>query len=222
MSASITKDLLRALLIKYAGVPSQEAVLATDEMDEVRKYATEAALIADTANIVAGNIAYAIDTGAVFVKNASALVNLVAPGTDAEAFLQQKTTLTAAEIKALTTAQKTLVPAVAGKIIVLHDAVMELVAGSEVLTESADNMIINYVDDSGVAATGAIEATGFIDQLTNQHNVIKGVGIPVGSVAQLVNTPLVLDNTGDGDYAGNASNDAEMNVWCRYSLIEVS
>lgn len=131
-----------------------------------------------------------------------------------------KTTLTATEIKALATTQKELVPAVSGKIIVLHEAIIEIEAGSEALTETDDNMIINYVDDSGLAATGAIESTGLIDQTTNRHAIIKGIGVPVGTIAQLVNTPLVLDNTGD-NFAGNASDDAVMNVWCHYSLIEL-
>lgn len=220
--ASISNDLLRKLLIKYAGVPNQEAILAADEMDELRQYATAAALLADLANVRVGSFAYAIDTGAVYLRSTSAFILTSDPVSGGEAFLQRKTTLDATEIKNMAATQPDLVPAVAGKLAVVHDAVFELVAGSEVLTESDDNMVIKYVDAAGVAASGTIEATGFIDQLTNQFALTKGIDIALGSVAQLVNTALVLDNTGDGEYAGNASDDATMEVWCRYSLLTVS
>ncbi len=220
--ASISNDLLRKILIKYAGVPSKEAVLVANEMDELRQYDTAAALLADVANVRVGSFAYAIDTEAVYLKGATAFVQVAGPSSDADAFLQTKVSLAAADIKALAATQFELVAAVAGKMIVLHDLVLELEAGSEVLTESTDNMIVNYVDDSGVAATAAIEATGFIDQAANTMAVIKGVAVPAGTVAQVVNTPLVLDNTGDGEYAGNASDDAILHVTCRYSLITVS
>lgn len=78
-------------------------------------------------------------------------------------------TVSNAEIKALAASQKSLLAAESGKIHIFEGALMRLNAGSEVLTESADNMIINYVDDSGVAASGAIEATGFIDQAADTY-----------------------------------------------------
>lgn len=223
MVASVTKDLLRTIFIKYGGVPPKEAILALDEMDEIRTYATEVALLADLANVDVGSLAYATDTENLFLRGASAFAPAAAGAAGAaEGFLQAKVSLATADIKALRATQFELVAAVAGKVIVPHDFFLELVAGSEVLTESTDNMIINYVDASGVAATGAIESTGFIDAAVNAHALIKGVAIPTATIAQLVNTAIVLDNTGDGEFAGNASDDAVLNVWSRYSLITVT
>ncbi|KKM13770.1 hypothetical protein LCGC14_1712800, partial [marine sediment metagenome] len=37
MGASISVNLLRELLIKYAGVPAKEAILVGDELDELRE-----------------------------------------------------------------------------------------------------------------------------------------------------------------------------------------
>lgn len=133
---------------------------------------------------------------------------------------EAEVTLTAAQIKALAATPIELVPAAAGKINVLHHLVLEVIAGSEVLAESGDNMQVKYMDDSGLAATAEIETTGLIDQLTNQHAIVHGADVPVGAVAEVVNTPLVLDNIGS-EFTGNASNDAQFKVTARYSRVAV-
>lgn len=219
--ASVSNDLLRSILIKYAGVPSKEAILVANELDELRQYDTEAALLADLANVRVGSFAYAIDTDAVYLRGASAFTLVASPQADASAFQQAQTMIPATEIKALAATQKTLVPAVAGKVNVLHDLAFQLDAGSEVLAAGAgDDLIVNYVDAAGVAATGSIETTGFLDQAADTFQIVKGVAIPAGTIAQLVNTPLVLDNTGV-EFTGNASDDAQLIVWTRYSQITV-
>lgn len=133
-----------------------------------------------------------------------------------------KVTLTNAQIKAMAASPIELVePQGASTVIELVSMVMQLVAGSEVLTESTDNMQVKYNDDSGLAASAAIEATGFIDQATNTYQIVQAAGPVAGTVAQMENKRIVLDNTG-GEYAGNASDDATMNIWVSYRVHDVS
>ncbi len=137
------------------------------------------------------------------------------------AFLQRLITIPGTEIKTLAAVKKTIVPASPGKMIALHDTVFQFVAGSEVLVvKPGDDLIINYVGASGVPATGPVEADGFLDQAEAMLRLAKGVAISASTIAQLVNTPLVLDNTGV-EFTGNASNDAWLLVWARYSLLTV-
>ncbi len=220
--ASVSNDLLRKIFIKYGGVPAKEAILALDEMDEIRQFATEAALLADLANVRVGSFAYAIDTGACFLRGASAFTLAASPQADASASLQKITTIEAADIKLMASAPPIIVPAVAGKMNVLHGLSLQLVAGSEVLTvNTGDDLIANYVAAGGLAATAAMETTGFLDQATNTFLVAKGVAVLAGTVAEVVNTPIVLDNNGV-EFAGNATDDAQLIVWARYSLLTVT
>lgn len=74
--ASISDSTLRRILVQYANVPNKDAVLAANELDEIRIYDTEAALLADLANVRVGNLAYAIDTEALHLRAASAFTSL--------------------------------------------------------------------------------------------------------------------------------------------------
>lgn len=130
-------------------------------------------------------------------------------------------TISNSEIKNLAATQKELVAAEAGVLHVFEGALLKLNYGSEVLTESTDNMIINYVDASGVAASGSIESTGFIDAAADTYVWVPSVGIAAGTDAQLVNTALVLDNAGDGEFGGNASNDTTITAYVYYRSITV-
>lgn len=192
------------------------------QLDRVLSYSAEADLITDTANITAGSLAYGVDTEVMYVKGASALQRVSNPNHNALMNQTVNVTLSNAEIKGLAGAQKELVAAVAGHVILLNHITFRLNAGSEALTESDDDLQVRYVDASGVAATGAIEATGLMDQVVDTYAHVKGIDIAAGTVAQLVNTALVLDNDGDGEYGGNASNDATLDVWVNYSLLAVS
>ncbi len=218
--ASISKDLLRKILVKYAGVPNKDAVLVANELDEMRKYDTAVALLADLANVAAGTMAYAIDTGAVYLRSTAAFA-LVSGGSAeaAEAYLQTKVAIPATEIKTLAATPKTLVAAVSGKVIILHGYTLELVAGTQVLAAGVgDDLLIKYVDGSGLAASPSIETTGFIDQATNTYLSNAALAIAAGTIAQVVNTPLVLHNIAS-EITGNIADDAILNVWPRYSLL---
>jgi len=127
--------------------------------------------------------------------------------------------LTNAQIKALRAAPVTLVAAPgATKVLEFVSAVLALDYGANVLTESSDNMAIRYTDGTGVIVSQAIEATGFIDAAadTITNALPKIDAIAANSAA--VNKPLVLHNTGDGEYAGNAGADTIMSVKIAYRV----
>lgn len=127
--------------------------------------------------------------------------------------------LTNAQIKALRATPKTLVAAPgATKSIELISAILKLTAGANVLTEAADNMAIRYTDGSGVIVSQTIEATGFIDQAANTFtNALPKIDA-IAAATGALNQALVLHNTGDGEYAGNAAADATMRVRIVYRV----
>lgn len=118
--------------------------------------------------------------------------------------------ITSAQMKAIRATPIALVPATAGAINELVSAVIVMDYGSEVLTETADNLVIEYED--GVDTTAAIETTGFIDQNADQVALIKAATVPTITAAGAVNKALQLKNTGDGEFGGNASNDTSFTV----------
>jgi len=144
--------------------------------------------------------------------------------TEATGIRYANVVVTNAEIIALRATPKTLVAAQgAGTMIELVSATLQLnYGGTNVFTESSDNMIINYVDASGVAATGAIEGTGFIDATADAFTTVLAIPVVNGTTAQVVNTPLILDNTGNGEYAGNAAEDNTMSVFVAYRVHTVA
>lgn len=128
-------------------------------------------------------------------------------------------TVTNAELKALRATQKTLVAAPgANKSIEFVSALLRLNAGSEALTESADNLSIRYTNGSGVKVSADIEATGFIDQTSNTFTNAIPVKDAIVAVTGALNQALVMDNDGDGEFAGNASGDATMTVHVIYRV----
>jgi hypothetical protein len=136
--------------------------------------------------------------------------------------LTVKVRLTNAQIKAMRATPVTLVPAVANKTIQFVCATLKLVYGSNVFTESADNMAIKYTDGSGVQVSQDIEATGFIDQsadtVTSSVAKIDAIVTDAGSKGKA----LVLHNTGDGEYGGNAGADNKMIVTVSYIVHDLA
>jgi hypothetical protein len=77
--------------------------------------------------------------------------------------------IAAADIKALRATPYELVAAQgANQLIRLESITLKLTAGSEVLTESADNLVVEYDDGNAAACSQVIEMTGFIDQAAQQ------------------------------------------------------
>lgn len=127
--------------------------------------------------------------------------------------------VTNAQIKALRATPKTLVAAPgAGKLLEFISAVLLLDYGSNALTESADNLAVKYTDGSGAIVSGAIEATGFIDQTADTMTTALAKIDAIVAKSGCENKALVLHNTGDGEYGGNAAADTVMRVKVAYRV----
>jgi len=128
-------------------------------------------------------------------------------------------TVTAAEIKALAATQKELVAAPgAGKALEFISAAFKLNYGSEVFTESDDDFVVKYTDDSGAAASNVLENTGFIDQSADTIAVLLAAAVAGTAATSIENQALVLDNDGDGEIGGNASNDSTLTIGIAYRV----
>lgn len=123
-----------------------------------------------------------------------------------------------AELKALRAAPKTLVAAPgADKFIELVSAWIIMDYGSNVLTESTDNLVIQY-NTSGLDASAAIETTGFLDQSADMICYVVGASIAGAAATSFVNKALELFNNGDGEFGGNAGNDTTLTVKVSYRI----
>lgn len=123
--------------------------------------------------------------------------------------------LSAAQIKALTTPFQLVAAQGAGTLIKFMGAVLKLNAGSEVLTEAGDNLGIKYTDASGVQVSQTIESTGFIDQAADTYTNAEPAIDAIVAASAGENAALVLDNLGS-NYGGNASDDATLDVRVYY------
>ena len=128
---------------------------------------------------------------------------------------------TAAQIKALRATPQTLVAAPGtGRYIHLVDGAMKLKAGTNVLTESADNLAVKFDSGSGVVIA-TIETTSFITAAADTTTNIVPNGDIIVAASACLNKKLVLHNTGDGEIAGNAAADALLFVWLNYRVINM-
>lgn len=115
-------------------------------------------------------------------------------------YASREVSLTSAQILALATTPVELVPAPgAGKVLQFLGALLILDYGTIAYTESADNLTINYTDESGLTASEVIETTGFIDQ-TNDEMI---TAVPVKDIVPVANAALVLSNENDQFAAGD-------------------
>jgi predicted RecA/RadA family phage recombinase len=127
--------------------------------------------------------------------------------------------LTNAQIKGLAAAPKELVAAPgANKWLEFLSAQLILDYGSEVLTETDDNLAIRYTDGSGLIVSETIQTTGFIDAAADA--IINAIPVKDAtaafSSAAVLNKALVLDNIGNGEFGGNATSDTLMKVRIAY------
>ena len=136
----------------------------------------------------------------------------------------EKISLTNAEIKALRATPKTLVSAPgANKSLEFISAVLKLnYGGTNVFTESTDNLAVKYTNGAGVAVSQTIESGGFIDATADtQTNALAKIDAIVAS-SGAENQALVLHNTGDGEIGGNAGADNTIDLWVAYRVIDFS
>jgi hypothetical protein len=122
-------------------------------------------------------------------------------------------TITNAQALAIRATPITLVAAVAAKRHVFLAIAIKSDAAAGAYVESTANLAVRYVGASGVLVSEAIEMTGFIDQAAIMHTYGRAKLDPIATVAQSVNVPLVLHNTGAGEWTGgNAANSLTVKV----------
>lgn len=123
-------------------------------------------------------------------------------------------------LKALNATPQELVAAPgADKLIIFLGATLILDYGSNVLTESADNLDIEYDDGTGSAVCATIESTGFIDDAEDAIAVVTPAVIATMTAGANVNKNLALLSN-EGDFAGNAGNDTTLTVKVTYKIID--
>ena len=161
--------------------------------------------------------------GYVQIPRKTRFMNAVQFGQGIGPFTTPKITITNAQIKALRATPKTLVAAPgANKILEFMSLWLMLDYATNVLSESADNLVVRYNNTTGVIASQVIECTGFIDQAADMWTAGIPKVDPIATTAGCVNLPLVLHNNGDGEFAGNAGADCLLYAWCTYRIIDVS
>lgn len=122
------------------------------------------------------------------------------------------------QLKALKGSPLTLVAAPgAGKFIELVSATIAMNYGSNVLSESDDNLVIQY-HTSGLDACAEVDSTGFLDQAADMIAVAKGTSIAGAAATSFTNLALELFNNGDGELGGNAGNDTTLIVKVTYRI----
>ena len=123
------------------------------------------------------------------------------------------------ELKALRAVPQELVPAQgAGKLVEFVSAVVILIAGANVLAETTDNLVVRYTNGGGVIVSQPLECTGFIDHPLNVVSEMLPKVDPIADATAALNAPLVLHNSGDGEFTGNAANDATLSVVISYRV----
>lgn len=121
-------------------------------------------------------------------------------------------TVSSAELLALATTPKELVPAPgAGKFIQFVSAQFVLNYNSAAYTEAGDNLGIKYTNASGVQVSNTIEMTGFIDQTADTLTNAVSASDVIVAASGAVNQALVLDNLGSNFAAGDSPVDVIVN-----------
>lgn len=134
-----------------------------------------------------------------------------------------KVSLTNVNIKALRATPITLVAAPGANLLLeFVSAVLVKSVGANALTETADNLAIRYTNGAGLIVSESIETTLFIDTTTKIMTTAAPKLDQIIITASAYNQALVLHNTGDGEFGGNAAADITMDVYTSYRVLDVT
>lgn len=100
----------------------------------------------------------------------------------------------------------------AGLVLELVSAVLLLDYTAPAFTETADNLAIRFSNGTGVIVSQAIETTGFIDQTGDTSTTALAKIDAIAAKAGCENLPLVLHNTGDGEFAGSGGSTLRVKI----------
>jgi len=127
--------------------------------------------------------------------------------------------VTNAQLKALRATPKELVAAPgAGKVLEFVSGLIFMDYGTNALTETADNLVVRFENTTGAIVSQTIEMTGFIDQTADMVTGILPKVDPIVTSAGSANKALVLHNSGDGEFGGNAAADTVLSVKIAYRV----
>lgn len=169
----------------------------------------------------------------VFAAHAQTLTNktLTSPTLSAPAFTSSPTgdgitqwaevSLTSAQVKSLTTLATLVAAPGAGKMLEFISAQFFLdYGGTNVFTETADNLVIIYAGLASPTLSGTIEMTGFIDQSADTFTRAESLPTSNNTIiakASVENKAIVLFNPND-EIGGNAANDNVLRVKVAYRV----
>ncbi len=119
-----------------------------------------------------------------------------------------------AEVLLLMSAPKDLVAAPgAGYGLEFISAVLILDYGSVQLTESSDDLVIQF--GSGTDVSGTVTASGFVTAAADTVAVTGAIDVAGTATSSVANDELELDNSGNGEYA---TGDSTMTVIITYRV----
>jgi hypothetical protein len=152
------------------------------------------------------------------ISATGAATNMASVGFDSGSILYQDIVeISNAEIKGLRAAPKDLIAAPGvGKFIEFVSATLVLDYGTNALTDSSDNLVIQY--GSGTDVTAAITSSGFLTATADTVATAPGIAVAGTAASSIANDEVELFNTGDGEIAGNAGVDTTMTVLVTYRV----
>ena len=161
-----------------------------------------------------------IDSSDWDVSVTGAVTGLASVGFDSTTVIYYDTVeLSNADIKALRATKKELVATPgAGYFVEVVSVALILDYGTNVLSESEDNLVVEYAT-SGDDITAAIEMTGFIDQVADTVMIVGPTNpLAANAAADMASNAVQLFNTGDGEFGDNAGADTTMTVKIAYRI----
>lgn len=161
----------------------------------------------------------AIANGKVLVGDGSGHAVEQALGADAT-LVSTKVTLSNAQLKALHTTAIEVIPAPgANKIVEVATLLIKHIYATAAFTVAGDSdFVCRYVDATGVICTQEIEGTGVFDQVADTYTNGRNKINVIASAAQIVNTAVVIHNTGTELADGGGTAD----VWVHYRVYDVA
>lgn len=130
--------------------------------------------------------------------------------------LSKRVPITNAEIITLRASAKEILPAPgADYFYEVVSFILILNYGSNVFTESTDNLALQYASGDDIMT---IESTNLIDASADTISVNYPTSVVTNAAADLLNDAIELFNSGDGEFAGNAGEDTTMIAIINYRL----